>query len=47
MQAKQHGYYKVGVNTKGTPRIWLQGGNLTAANFTKGQPYETILAISP
>ncbi|QIR16667.1 DNA cytosine methyltransferase [Shewanella aestuarii] len=44
MRAKQHGYYKVGTN-KGVPRIWLQGGNLTASNFHKGQPFETVFNI--
>lgn len=44
MKAKQHGYYSVGEN-KGTPRIWLQGGALTASNFCKGANYEVIYNI--
>ena len=44
MKAIQHGYYKIGEN-KGTPRIWLQGGALTASKFCKGASYEVIYNI--
>ena len=38
------GYYKVGEN-KNKPRIWLQGGNLLRADFTKGSFYELSYLI--
>jgi DNA (cytosine-5)-methyltransferase 1 len=40
----QRGYYAVGSN-RSTPRIWLQGGNLSSANFIKGTPYQVIFNI--
>jgi DNA (cytosine-5)-methyltransferase 1 len=42
--ALDHGYYSVGEN-RGRPRIWLQGGILTRANFNKGVTYDVIYNI--
>ena len=44
LTALQYGYYSV-TESKGSPRIWLQGGNLEGSNFTKGTPYEVIYNI--
>jgi DNA (cytosine-5)-methyltransferase 1 len=40
----QHGYHTVGEH-RGNPRIWLQGGKLTDAQFEKGAFYDVSLNI--
>lgn len=39
-----HAYYTIGEN-KGKPRIWLQGGNLNASGFTKGEYYDVVFDV--
>jgi DNA (cytosine-5)-methyltransferase 1 len=41
LRANHVGYYKIGEN-KGNKRIWIQGCNLTAANFTRGNNYKVV-----
>jgi DNA (cytosine-5)-methyltransferase 1 len=41
LRATHVGYYKIGEN-KGNKRIWIQGCNLTAANFTRGNNYKVV-----